>query len=151
MHGKRIPGEHWIQLEFEDTEVVADRIILDWETAYADEYVLEASSTSFAANNNNNNHHPPGDDDPAWVLFDGRKPRDVATMRSVRESGRSPGVNEPRPLHVVHEIRLSSSRSKNKPFRFLRLRILKSVTGWGVSLWQFDVYGYRADEVRTSR
>ena len=70
------------------------------------------------------------------------------SMRSVTKSGQSPGVDKPMPLHVVHEIQ---PRSRNRAFRFLRLHILKSVTGWGVSLWQFDVYGYRADEVKTSR
>ena len=158
MHGKQIPGEHWIQLEFEDTDVVPDKIVLDWETAYADEYVLEASSKSFSVESNRRGNHPSreeekeeeGEEGP-WVLFDGRNQQDVATMRSVKKSGKSPGVDKPMPLHVIHEIRLSSASSRNKAFRFLRLHILKSVTGWGVSLWQFDVYGYRADEVQTSR
>jgi hypothetical protein len=170
MHGKQIPGEHWIQLEFEgNTAVVADKIVLDWETAYADEYVLEASLESISSSDKS--HHDAsdsdshGDSDNTWILFDGRKKQDVATMRSVTESGKSPGVDEPRPLHVVHEIQLLSGGSannnntntnnnkapKHKPFRFLRLHILKSVTGWGVSLWQFDVYGFRADELQTSR
>lgn len=144
MHGKQIPGEHWIQLEFEhqnqnDTTVVCDRIVLDWETAYADDYVLEASLEPIAENPNNKN---------VWVLFDGRNQTQVASMRSVTESGRSPGVTEPLPLHVVHEIRLGKS---SRPFSFLRLHILKSKTGWGVSLWQFDVYGFHANELHTAR
>ena len=158
MHGKQIPGEHWIQLEFEEnTAVVADKIVLDWETAYADEYVLEASLESISDNSN-----LASSDSNTWVLFDGRKKKDAATMRSVTESGKSPGVDEPRPLHVVHEIQLlndgftnknlsNNKAPKHKPFRFLRLHILKSVTGWGVSLWQFDVYGFRVDELLTSR
>ena len=104
MHGKQIPGEHWIQLEFkENTGVVADKIVLDWETAYADEYVLEASLESISDNIN-----LASSDSDTWVLFDGRKKKDVATMRSVTESGKSPGLDEPRPLHVVHEIQLLS-------------------------------------------
>lgn len=57
MHGSQIPGAHWIQLEFQfenGVGVVADRIILDWETAYADEYVLEASSEPFVLDGNAN-------------------------------------------------------------------------------------------------
>lgn len=78
-------------------------------------------------------------------------------MRSMAESGMSPGVKEERPLHVIHEIRLSDSTNvevnkvKHKSMRYLRLHILKSITGWGVSLWQFDVYGFRTDELQTSR
>jgi len=144
MHGKQIPGEHWIQLEFQNTTVVADKIVLDWETAYADEYVLEASLEPIAKNPNNQN---------VWILFDGRKKEDSLSMRSVTESGRSPGVKEQRPLHVVHEIQLTKNKSNHhtKPFHYLRLHILKSVTGWGVSLWQFDVYGLHASKLQTAR
>lgn len=150
MHGTQIHGAHWIQLEFQDTSVVPDKIVLDWETAYADEYVLEASSEPIVEAKNK-------DLEQVWTLFDGRIQKDVAEMRSVTESGRSPGVEEKRPLHIVHEIQLSKSTNatinevKHKPIRYLRLHILKSVTGWGVSLWQFDVYGFRSDELQTSR
>lgn len=151
MHGKQIPGEHWIQLEFQNTTVVADRIVLDWETAYADQYVLEASLEPIT-----NEKSQKSD---IWVLFDGRKKNDVHAMLSVSESGRSPGVKEPMPLHVVHEIQLNGNAKndntnnpkRHRPFRFLRLHILKSKTGWGVSLWQLDVYGFRAEELQTSR
>lgn len=153
MHGKQIPGEHWIQLEFQNTTVVADRIVLDWETAYADEYVLEASLEPIS------NDSAKRESD-VWILFDGRKKHDTDTMLSVTKSGKSPGVKEPMPLHVVHEIQLNGNAkhdntninsSRLRPFSYLRLHILKSKTGWGVSLWQFDVYGFRADQLQTSR
>jgi len=152
MHGTQIHGAHWVQLEFQDDTVVVDKIILDWETAYADEYILEASSEKLADDNNNSLIEEKRNSEKVWTLFDGRNPKDVAEMRSVTESGRSPGVKEFRPLHVVHEIRLSASTNQkiqqlqHKPIRFLRLSILKSVTGWGVSLWQLDVYGFCSDE-----
>jgi len=126
MHGKEIPAEHWIQLEFLDTTIWADKIILDWETAYAQEYILEASMEPIVDNDDDNRS-------PRILLFDGRNKQDVTSMRSVTKFGRSPA----HPLHVVHEIRLRN----NAPFRFLRLRILNSVTEREVSLWQFDVYG----------
>ena len=148
MHGKQIPGEHWVQLEFKESSVVADKVVLDWETAYADEYILEASLEPITDET--------ATTDKVWILFDGRNSQDVGSMRSVTESGKSPGVKEPRPLHVVHEIQLdkggnSHGSNRHKPFRFLRLHILKSVTGWGVSLWQFDVYGFLENELKTSR
>ena len=161
MHGSNIPGAHWIQLEFKDVGggVVADKIVLDWETAYADKYVLEASLEPFG---NGNEHDSVGNgkqqqQGTVWTLFDGRNPGHARDMKSVSESGQSPGVEEKRPLHVVHEIRLSAATDeavravRRRPFRYLRLHILKSKTGWGVSLWQFDVYGFRSDELLTSR
>ena len=42
MHGKNIPGEHWIQLEFE-SPILVDSVRLDWETAYASDYRIQGS------------------------------------------------------------------------------------------------------------
>lgn len=123
MHGTNIPGEHWIRLDFGET-VLVDSIVLDWETAYADKYRLEAH-----------------DNDNLWILFDGTDPAQD-NMRSVSQSGQSPGVKQKRPLHVVHKLSLSGTPPAQKRLRALRLHILKPATGWGVSLWQFDVYGF---------
>ena len=65
------------------------------------------------------------------------------------------------PLHVVHTLNWTSTetgieiRSHNKvhkygensienlrTLRYLRLFIEKPAVGWGVSLWQFDVFGH---------
>jgi hypothetical protein len=95
-----------------------------------------------------------GPNSKIWTLFDGRKKAPSSnnnknTSRSVSESGLSPGVDEKRPLHIVHDIHLLDDEAKNKPIRYLRLHILKGATPWGVSLWQFDVYGFRTDELQT--
>jgi len=157
MHGKNIPGEHWIQLEFEYSNIVVDRIVLDWETAYADEYILEGSLepiiSSTESNDINNNNYNNKRSSKIWTLFDGRKNTSSTNNdnnRSVSESGQSPGVDEIRPLHIIHDISLGkSNEARKKPMRYLRLHILKSATGWGVSLWQFDVYGFSSDTTTT--
>jgi len=156
MHGKNIPGEHWIQLEFEYSKIFVDRIVLDWETAYADEYILEGSLEpiiSSTENNDINNNNYNKRSSKIWTLFDGRKNRSLINdndNRSVSESGQSPGVDDIRPLHIIHDITLGeSNEAKNKPIRYIRLHILKSATGWGVSLWQFDVYGFSTDTTTT--
>lgn len=134
MHGKNIPGTHWIMLDF-GTEVVVDRIVLDWEAAYSDQYRLEGSL------------EPISTESPAaekvWTLFDGTDPSQKSS-RSVEEVGQSPGVKMKTPLHVVHKLYPLQTR---KPLRYLRLYILTSAMGWGVSLWQFDVFGFHKDEV----
>ena len=177
MHGKNIPGDHWIQLDFSNSNsesnynddsntIIVDKIVLDWETAYADEYIIEGSlepidvdvdglSSSSSSSSSKNKRNP---NSKIWTLFDGRKKKasssdtnntNINTSRSVSESGLSPGVDEKRPLHIVHDIRLLDDEVKNKPIRYLRLHILKGGTPWGVSLWQFDVYGFRTDELQT--
>ena len=59
-------------------------------------------------------------------------------------SGQSPGVKRKMPLHVVHTINLHRHDVNDRThmeFTELRLNILKPAVGWGVSLWQLDVYG----------
>mgnify|MGYP005683152631 CR=1 FL=1 len=176
MHGKNIPGDHWIQLDFSNSnsesnykndsnnDIIVDKIVLDWETAYADEYIIEGSlepidvdglSSSSSSSIDDKNKDKRNPNSKIWTLFDGRKKKasssdtNINTSRSVSESGLSPGVDEKRPLHIVHDIRLLDNELKNKPIRYLRLHILKGGTPWGVSLWQFDVYGFRTDELQT--
>lgn len=132
MHGTAIAGAHWIQLDFGE-QVVAESIVLDWEAAYSDTYRLEASLQPIT-----NNSSP----DSIWILFDST---DINQKKSivVDNVGQSPGVKSKTPLHVIHTLHsLQSTRS----FRYLRLYILKSAMGWGVSLWQFDVIGYRGEQ-----
>lgn len=134
MHGKNIPGQHWIQLEF-DAPILVDSIRLDWETAYASEYRIEGSMQPIITDS---------DVDQAWALFDASNPDDQS-RRTEEKTGQSPGVKETMPLHVVHTIH--SVSNGHRPVRYLRLHILKSATGWGVSLWQFDVLGYWEGQV----
>mmetsp|Transcript_14310 Transcript_14310/g.23323 ORF Transcript_14310/g.23323 Transcript_14310/m.23323 type:complete len:142 (+) Transcript_14310:2-427(+) len=80
------------------------------------------------------------------------------------EYGQSPGVKQKLPLHIIHTIEWKASSSatilnnnnNNKKseqgsesnnchgmttFRYLRIFIRKPARGWGVSLWEVDVYG----------
>ena len=152
MHGTNIPGEHWIELDFCGDgatgakggeiggPIIVTSIILDWETAYADKYRIEASSTRSISGRKRD------DDNDIWVLYDGTDPQQQS-LRSVSEHGQSPGVKEKRPLHVVHTLSLTNGNIERRPIRYLRLHVLKSATGWGVSLWQFDVFGFYAREI----
>jgi len=137
MHGTAIKGAHWIHLDFGE-EVIPEQIILDWEAAYSDRYRLEAS------------HIPITDKTPTdqmWTIFDSTDPKQKATI-GIEKKGQSPGVADPKtPLHVIHTFRPQNS----KPFRYLRLYILGSAMGWGVSLWQFDVIGHMMTTTTTRR
>lgn len=132
MGGTAIPGAHWVMLDF-DSPVVATSIVLDWEAAHADNYRIELRNKL-------------DDDDAGWtVIFDGSNPHDCE-YRSVKKSGQSPGVKYEMPLHVVHKIELTElePQVKDMVFRYLRVFIVKPAAGWGVSLWQVDVYGRKA-------
>ena len=165
MGGTAIPGTHWVQLDFKRI-VRVQSVVLDWETAYALDYVL------YGRLNENEEWKMIYDggtdieksgyicDDLSdfvinvrliWFLLH-RKGR-----RRSEKTGQSPGVKSIMPLHVVHYLNWTftngsggnpgsrndneSSYSKNGELRFLKLFIKKPAVGWGVSLWQFDVYG----------
>ncbi|KAG7361674.1 carbohydrate binding protein [Nitzschia inconspicua] len=136
MHGQNIPGEHWILLEFH-SPILVDSIRLDWETAYASDYRIEGSLERITDATSS---------DQVWTLFDSSNRADQA-KRTEETTGQSPGVKQKMPLHVIHTIQSVSHNNNQQPVRFLRLHILKSATGWGVSLWQFDVIGYWEDQV----
>jgi hypothetical protein len=74
--------------------------------------------------------------------------------------GQSPGVKQKLPLHIIHTIEwttqtkpieLINDEQSNQEgddnscqttaFRYLRIFIRKPARGWGVSLWEVDVYG----------
>ncbi|KAL3923546.1 MAG: hypothetical protein SGARI_006198 [Bacillariaceae sp.] len=135
MHGQNIPGKHWIIMEFTEP-IVVSKMVLDWETAYCKDYVVEGSMEAIVDGEDNH-------DDNLLTLFDGREPNDQA-IRSEQKFGQSPGVKQKMPLHIVHTIPFVHS---SKPVKYLRLHILKSVTGWGVSLWQWDIYGFLERDV----
>lgn len=61
--------------------------------------------------------------------------------RTTAKYGKSPGAGaESMPLHIVHSIALYNPDPT--PIRLLRLFAIKSAVGWGVSVWQLDVFGY---------
>jgi len=132
MHGSAIPGRHFVQLAFPE-DVIPTKAILDWEAAYADDYVLEVSS-----------------DGIAWrTLYDGADAAQRRNFRSVKESGQSPGVKKKTPLHVVHTI---GPFERGGSASYIRVNIRKPAMGWGVSLWQIDVYGfYRTEDGSDSK
>lgn len=133
MHGTAIGGAHWIHLDF-GTEIVPERIILDWEAAYSEKYRVEASLEPITDHSSK---------DKLWTVFDTTDPTQMERL-SVEKVGQSPGVKTKTPLHVIHTLHPVQS---TKPLRYMRLYILSSAMGWGVSLWQFDVIGYSKEEV----
>ena len=109
MHGKNIPGAHWIVLDF-GKEIVVDHIVLDWEAAYADKYRIEGSLTEDAFDEANSDQTSSS----TWTLFDANDPQQ-RRFRSVVESGQSPGVKTKTPLHVVHTLTKMQSRRPKSP------------------------------------
>lgn len=176
MHGTNIAGQHWIQLTWSAAaaatngsrpttttrrpqQVVITRIVLDWETAYADQYDLqtlngvEVSKSRFRMDSSSTTS--------SWMTLVQSPMANDSTSNNnykigVTHSGQSPGVQFVTPLHIVHDIQPSSSSQavltdagsssgESSSTSSLRLVIHKSATGWGVSLWQIQVYGWYAN------
>ena len=119
MGGTAIKGAHWIALDM-GRVVSAASVVIDWEAAYAADYVIEVRASA----------------DDAWrPLFDAAVD---SKRRSTRERGTSPGVPGPKPvpLHVIDTVAVSAAVA----FAELRLFIRRPARGWGVSVWQIDAY-----------
>ena len=151
MHGTAIPGSHWVQLEFPEP-ILVQRVVLDWEAAHADDYVLYGSMDPITIGNDKK--HTTLDNNMVHTLFDGTNPQQRALSLSVEETGQSPGVKTKTPLHVIHTITIQSGDSKQQEqqqetlIRFLKIWIQRpGKHGWGVSLWQVDVYGLYENEI----
>jgi hypothetical protein len=154
MHGTNIQGSHWVQLSWTRAgsattstttttvpqNVVLVRIVLDWEAAYADRYDLQIQLP-------NQTWHTivqsPLHLVPPQTLEERNMQSTTTTTPTIRvtTAGQSPGVTRVTPLHVIHVIDLQPLALQLLPTSSLRLMIYESATGWGVSLWQIQVYG----------
>mmetsp|Transcript_2751 Transcript_2751/g.8078 ORF Transcript_2751/g.8078 Transcript_2751/m.8078 type:complete len:211 (-) Transcript_2751:61-693(-) len=139
MHGTEIKGKHWIEIDFfslrdQDIAFWPAYAILDWETAVSTDYVIYGRRGL-------------EDESHSWtVFFDSKKHAYETTT-----SGKSPGVKKDMPLHYVHNVTLKERLSPEaikfgiheEPKRIdaIRIVIRSSDHGWGVSLWQVDIYG----------
>jgi hypothetical protein len=119
MHGTAIKGAHWVIVEFV-SPIIMDHVVLDWEAALSKDYRIEVGRHG----------------EEEWtVIFDTNKDK-----YDSHESGQSPGVKTKTPLHITHNISVPAEDSH--AFNRLRIWIRSSSHGWGVSLWQVDVYGW---------
>jgi hypothetical protein len=128
MGGTAIQGSHWVQIEFQRSKVPSyiHSVILDWETAYSDHYLLQIRQTNGIDSQ-----------EEEWTTIFTAPEDDRASMQVTR-SGQSPGVKKPMPLHVIQNVTLFRPVKAASMFRIL---ILKSNTGWGVSLWRVQLFG----------
>jgi hypothetical protein len=136
-------------------EVVVKRIVLDWEAAYSDNYDIQIWNetteqwvsifTMRPSRTNVKKQHPQGDKTTTPLSsFD-----ITGGVVHATEWGQSPGVTFPTPLHIIHDITLDDHHiapsteihSKSAASSKMQLLIHTSATGWGVSLWQIQVYG----------
>lgn len=166
MGGTAIPGQHFVVLDFDSGngnnndnggKVRISKVILDWETAYASDYRIEGTNANNSVRKNYESEE--GDDEDWCILYDGMDPSQEY-RRQVKESGRSPGVKRKMSLHIVHTIYISTDLDPDRDvnaninanrnytscetqyFSRLRLFVEKPARPWGISLWQFSVYGW---------
>ena len=131
--------------------VIIRRIVLDWEAAYSDNYDIQIwtdgaigadrwmSIFTMRPIKTNTKKLPQRDGNTTDVpKFDANGGIVTST-----EWGQSPGVTFPTPLHIVHDIELRANTQPSDILLSSKMRIVihTSAMGWGVSLWQVQVYG----------
>lgn len=135
MHGTALPGQHWVMLDFgEGAYIHVTQVLIDWEAAFAKNYRIEGATKA--------GKHQKGSDSDWCQLYDGNN-ETQNHRRKVKEHGQSPGVKFKTPLHIVHTIHLEDVPMDCPPLRYLRVFINKPARGWGVSIWELDVYGWK--------
>lgn len=159
MGGTAIPGCHWVLLDFAGLTrgvVRVAKIVLDWETAYASNYRIEGRLDPPPENDVGSRRD---DEVDRWcVLYDGAPDNEghAYPPRAVRQYGQSPGVKLKRrlPLHIVHTIEWTETpdggggageATRCRTLRYLRVFVREPARGWGVSLWEVDVFGRVVD------
>ena len=156
MHGTAIHGPHWVLLEFFHDQqqqqrrqrVSIQRVVLDWESAYSDDYQVLGIMDSSSSNE-------------TVILYDTKtttsqaaasvsdlavhsQPTTLPTVTTL-QWGQSPGVEFKCPLHIQHTIDWAVPTPLVSA---LRLVIRKPAQhGWGVSLWRIQVYGYTESSI----
>ena len=169
MGGTAIPGSHWVAMDLTgllsraSDAVHMSKVVLDWEAAYAKDYLVQTRTAPPLHGRGSKQTHDEEDDGGWCTLYDGRlddphaRDRDAndsngQPRRVAVESGQSPGVKAKTPLHVVHTLDWSGADDAGdadgrdcRVARYLRVFVRKPARGWGVSLWQVDVYGAIAD------
>ena len=117
--GKAIPGPHWIELTFNHPVQEISDMIIDYETAFANDYAVE-------------------------VCFDGSEVNMIVGCKEWKQILRSSQVKQRikvtnTPQHVVHHVDVTYY--SDKAIRKLRLYIFRPATKWGTSIWRLEVWG----------
>lgn len=113
MGGTPIRGQHWLEIDLQEdrTSSSITRILIDWEDAFSDRWVVLGKQ--FSA-------------EESWTT--------IAESRQMKVKSRSKH-------HVIQEVVLDSRLQHNKKIRFVRLLIHSPSTKWGSSVWRFQVWG----------
>eukprot|EP00933_Yihiella_yeosuensis_P068641 TRINITY_DN7449_c1_g2_i1.p1 TRINITY_DN7449_c1_g2~~TRINITY_DN7449_c1_g2_i1.p1 ORF type:complete len:318 (-),score=57.73 TRINITY_DN7449_c1_g2_i1:82-972(-) len=118
MSGSPIPGEHWLSIDLGRSGAELEKIILDFEVAHANKYVLETAEKS----------------NGPWT---------VITKVAPGSSDRTVDFAE---KHVIHTISRPVG-TKWHAQRYVRARFTERSSQWGVSVWRFRIFGVEAPAV----
>jgi len=145
MTGRPIRGSHWVEVDLGRPCVVA-RVVLDWEVAYASQYVVQGRLDSSGP----------------WADIVTHKAAVVSTKRRFSHPKQAK-------KHVVHtlDVPVASARpisgataptaaadppaveidtSAMSAVRYVRVVTKRNGSQWGVSLWRFEVYGVEVSQ-----
>jgi len=130
MFGEPIPGPHWIEIDLEDKYWIR-KILLDWETAYSDEWVIEVKAER----------------EDSWLKVCGGEDAKVTLIdkqHRLHEVFFQPSHDIEDPAHALDPMLTYGKilAPLERPFRFVRLLILRPSTHWGSSLWRLQLWGY---------
>ena len=135
MQGDPIPGPHFLRFALKSRAVEVTKVVLDFEAAFSNDYLIEAMCA----------------DTHEWnVIYNNAQSLKKNMMTVTTSKAMVKGISL---QHVVHTISLSSGFALRDPRRGVekgndchvsevRVSIRRPATRWGTSLWSVEVWGY---------
>lgn len=99
----------------------------DWETAYANDYVIQGRRRASSSSPPNSSVKDEEEDEEEWVTL-AQGQRNVVKTLTAKQ-------------HVVQKVSVATE-GMGVPVTDVRISINKGATRWGVSLWRFQVWGH---------
>jgi hypothetical protein len=119
MYGTPLKGPQWVAIELAQ-RCVPERVILDWETSYADDYEFQVRIAIGT-----------GD---TWAP--------VKTKRSSRDKSQKQHIVDVLSVDDAAQAQLrATSAAEPQLTHEFRVYIQRPATQWGVSLWRFELWG----------
>ena len=136
LSGTPLPGAQWISVALA-AGCVASQVLLDWETARADDYELQVRDAAATDGSEGSTELAEGS---VWRLL--WKAASDVRRRTTSDKHVIDVLNVPHPVHERGGGKTPSAQQPSTPQQLeYRLHIRRPATKWGVSLWRFELWG----------
>lgn len=140
MTGRPIRGSHWVEVDLGRPCVVA-RVVLDWEVAYASQYVVQGRLGSSGPWADIVTHKAAVVSTKRRFSHPKQAKKHVVHTLDVPSASARPAAGVTAPTAAADPPAVEIDTSATSAVRYVRVVTKRNGSQWGVSLWRFEVYG----------